>query len=140
MSNGLKQVVKGFKQLDEFSKACREKRPGLERFHACIKFEPVLSTLEPLYLINSIFFRKHIDDLLAAQGITNLSWLILPTDELEKLQPHLAAGVNFGATLDKLRNATFNEVIEKLHEQTKLVYKDSFLYSRDEELFRSLGI
>lgn len=48
-------------------------------------------------------------------------------DELEPLQPHLAAGINFGASVDELRRATFNEVLGKLHEQTNLAYKDSFL-------------
>lgn len=96
--------------------------------------------MEPLYLINSTFFRKHIDGLLAEQGITDLPWLILPVDELERLQPHLAAGIDLGATIDELRDATFNEVLEGLHEQTNLVYKDSFLYAKDEHLFRLLGV
>ena len=140
VNEGLKQVLKGLKQMDEFAKACRAKRPGLERFHGCTKFEPVLTTLEPLYLVNSPFFREHIDGLLAAQGVTDLPWLILPVDELERIQPHLAAGIGFGATVDELRDATFNEVLGKLHEQTNLVYKDSFLYVKDEHLFRLLGV
>lgn len=59
---------------------------------------------------------------------------------MERLQPHLAAGIGFGATVDELRDATFNEVLGKLHEQTNLVYKDSFLYVKDEHLFRLLGV
>jgi hypothetical protein len=133
-------VIKGLKQMDEFAKACRAKLPGLERFHGCTKFNPVLSTPEPLYLVNSTFFRRHIDNLLAAQGVTDLPWLVLPVDELERLQPHLAAGIDLGETVDELRDTTFNEVRGKLNEQTGLVYKDSFLYSRDEELFRLLGM
>jgi hypothetical protein len=140
VNEGLKQVMKGLKQLDEFIEACRTKRPGLERFHGCTQFKPVLTTLEPLYLVNSTFFREHIDGLLAEAGVTDLPWLILPIDEVERLQPHLAAGIDFGATIDELRDATFNEVLEKLHEQTNRVYKDSFLYPRDEQLFRSLGV
>jgi len=140
VNEGLKQVIKGLKQLDEFANACRARRPGLERFHDCTKFEPVLTTLEPLYLVNSTFFQEHIDGLLAAQGVTDLPWLILPVDELERLQPHLTAGIDLGAIIDELRDATFNEVLGKLHEQTNLVYKDSFLYAKDEQLFRSLGM
>ncbi|MCA1604984.1 MAG: hypothetical protein LC775_05815, partial [Acidobacteria bacterium] len=76
VNDGLKQVMKGLRQLEEFAKACRAKRPGLERFHGCTTLEPVLTTLEPLYLVNSTFFREHIDGLLAAQGVTDLPWLI----------------------------------------------------------------
>ena len=140
VNEGLKQVMKGLKQLDEFAKACRAKRPGLERFHGCAQFKPVLTTLEPLYLINSTFFREHIDGLLAAQGVTDLPWLVLPVDELERLQPHLAAGINLGEIINELRDATFNEVLKGLHEQTNLVYKDSFLYTKDEQLFQLLGM
>jgi hypothetical protein len=61
-------------------------------------------------------------------------------DELERLQPHLAAGIGLGATIDELSGATFNQVLGRLHEQTNLVYKDSFLYAKDEQLFRSLGM
>jgi len=140
VNDSLKQVIKGLKQMDEFAKACRAKRPGLERFHGCTTFKPVLTTPEPLYLVNSSFFREHIDGLLAEEGVTRLPWLVLPVDELEPLQPHLAAGMDLGATVDELRDTTFNEVLGKLHKQTNLVYKDSFLYSRDEELFRLLDM
>lgn len=140
VNDSLKQVIKGLKQLDEFAKACRARHPGLERFHGCTEFKPVLTTLEPLYLINSMFFRQHIDDLLAEQGVTKLPWLVLPVDELEKLQPHLAAGIDLGATVDRLNDTTFNEVLGKLHEQTNLVYRDSFLYAKEEQLFSLLGV
>jgi hypothetical protein len=40
----------------------------------------------------------------------------------------------------QLRDATFNEVLGTLHEKTNLVYKDSFLYAKDEQLFRLLGV
>lgn len=139
-NEGLKQVVKGLKQMDQFAEACRARRPGLERFHGCTAFKYVLTTPEPLYLVNSTFFRQHIDGLLAKEGITDLAWLVLPVDELERLQPHLATGINLGETVDALRNAMFNDVLKGFHEQTNLTYKDSFLYEKDEQLFRLLGV
>lgn len=140
VNDSLKQVITGLKQLDEFTKACEAKKPGLEQFHHCNKFEPVLATLEPLHLINSTFFREHIDQLLAEKDVNNLPWLVLPLDELEVLQPHLAAGIGLSETIDKLRDATFNEVLEGLIEQTGRTYKDSFLYPKEEQLFRLLGL
>lgn len=140
VNKSLVQTVSGLKQLNEFTKACEAKHPGLKRFHTCTAYKPILATLEPLYLTNSQFFREHIDQLLAADRITDLPWLILPVDELERLQPHLAAGMDLGETIDGLHNARFNEILQRLHEQTQLTYKDSFLYSKDEELFSSLGV
>ena len=93
-----------------------------------------------MYLTNSVFFREHINELLAIEDVTDLPWLIQSVDELERLQPHLAAGINFGETMRKLRNTTLYEVLGGLHEQTELTYKDSFLYSKDEELFGLLGV
>lgn len=140
VNKSLEQVIKGLKQMNEFAGACKAKRPGLEQFHGCTEFKPVLATPEPLYLVNSTFFREHIDGLLAKEGVTDLPWLVLPVDELERLQPHLAAGIGLGATIDELSGATFNQVLGRLHEQTNLVYKDSFLYAKDEQLFRLLGM
>lgn len=142
VNEGLKQVLKGLGQLHEFAEACRARRPGLERFHGCTEFKPILSTPEPLYLVNSHFFREHVDGLLAARGITDLPWLVLPVDELERLQPHLKAGIGLGETIDGLRKpgATFNNVLESMVERTDLSYKDSFLYERDERLFKALGM
>ena len=142
VDKSLKQVLKGLGQLHEFAEACRAKRPGLERFHGCTEFKPVLSTPEPPYLVNSHFFREHVDGLLAARGITGLPWLVLPVDELERLQPHLKAGINLGETVDALREpgTTFNDVLEGMVERTNLSYKDSFLYARDERLFGALSV
>ena len=140
VNESLKQVIKGLKQMDDFAKACKAKRPGLERFHGCTEFKPVLTTPEPLYLVNSTFFREHIDGLLAEEGVTGLPWLVLPVDELERLQPHVAAGVDLSDTIEKLHGATFYEVLEGLREKTNLTYKDSFLYAKDVQLFQLLGI
>ena len=78
--------------------------------------------------------------MLAEEGVTGLPWPVLPVDELESLQPHLAAGIVLGATVDQLPDATFNEVFGTLHEKTSLVDKDSFLYAKDEQPFRLLGV
>jgi hypothetical protein len=140
VNDSLSQVIKGLKQLDEFAEACKAKSVGLERFRHCTKFEPVLATLEPLYLINSVFFREHIDRLLVRQGVVNLPWMVLPLDQLEVLQPHLDGGVGVAGVVDELRGKLFNQVLENLIKQSGRTYKDSFLYPREEELYRLLGV
>src|SRR5205085_3110224 len=59
VNDSLKQVIKGLRQLDNFRQACLAKKAGLEALHGCKMFRSVVVTLEPLYLINSLFFRKY---------------------------------------------------------------------------------
>jgi hypothetical protein len=62
VNKSLLQIEKGLRQLASFISACRAKHPGLENFHHCNRFIPILISLEPLYLINTSLFRKHIDN------------------------------------------------------------------------------
>jgi hypothetical protein len=140
VNDSLKQVIKGLRQLDNFRQACLAKRPGLEVLHGCKMFRPLLLTLEPLYLINSRFFRKYLDDELAAFGVADLPWYILSVDELERLQPYMATGVGFDEMLKELRQKSLPAFLDELHEQTGLTFKDSFLYEIDRELYRRLGV
>lgn len=140
VNDSLKQVLKGFRQLDNFRQACLAKKSGLEALHGCKIFRPVLVTLEPLYLINSLFFREYLEGELATSGVTNLPWYILSVDELERLQPHMATGVGFDEVLKELSQKSLAAFLDQLHEQTGLTFKDSFLHEIDRELYRRLGI
>lgn len=140
INSSLSQVKKGLKQLASFISACQAKDSSLQRFHHCSIFKPVLVSMEPLFLINSECFRKHINDLLAAEGVTGLDWQILSIDNLEALQPHIAAGFNLAHVLDELQNKSFNNVLENLSSQTNRTFADSFLYDKQEELYQRLGL
>ncbi|MCX5982575.1 hypothetical protein [Anabaena sp. AL93] len=117
-----------------------KKIPGLNTFDGCSKFKPVLVSLEKIYLINSDWFRNHINNLLINKGIINLDWQILSIGELERLQPHLIEGIHLSQVLQDLEHKTFNDVLEKLATQTHKTYKNSFLYPKQEELYQRLGI
>lgn len=140
VNSSLAQVKKGLKQLASFISACQDKVSELQKFHHCSTFKPILVSMEPLFLINSQFFREHINTLLAAEGVTGLDWQILSIDELEALQPHIAAGFNLAQTLDELRNKSFNKVLENLSSQTNRTFAHSFLYDKQEELYQRLGV
>ena len=140
INSSLAQVRKGLKQLHSFITACQNNIPELEKFHGCRTFKPILVSLEPLYLINSFFFREHINTLLADEGITGLDWQILSIDELEILQPHLASGFRLLQVLDDLKQKTFNNVLQDLASQTNKTFGDSFLYQKQKELYQRLGI
>lgn len=136
----LKQVMKGLRQVHNFLEACKAKKSGLDVLHGCSNFVSVLVTLEPLYLINSLFFKEYINAKLADEGITDLSWLILSVEELEKLQPHALSGVKLTEILDELYdNKTFNTVLEEIFSKTGLTFRDSFLYKKHQELYDQLG-
>lgn len=140
INTSLAQVKKGLKQLADFISACQNKVSELERFHHCSTFKPIIVSLEPLHLINSDFFRKHIDTLLASEGVTGLDWQIISIDELEALQPHIAAGFNLSQVLDELRHKLFNDVLQNLSSQTNRTFANSFLYEKQEELYQRLDI
>ncbi len=136
----LAQVKKGLKQLASFISACQAKISELQKFHHCSTFKPIIVSLEPLFLINSELFREHINTLLTAEGVTGIDWQILSIDELEALQPHIAAGFNLAQVLDELRNKSFNDVLENLISQTNRSVADSFLYDKQKELYQRLGV
>lgn len=140
VNSSLAQVKKGLKQLSNFMSACRAKVQALEKFHNCTTLKPILVSLEPLHLINSDLFREHIDSLLASEGVTGLNWQILSIDELEALQPHIAAGFRLAQVLDDLSTKTFNDVLQELSSQTKRTFAHSFLYQKQEELYQRLDI
>jgi hypothetical protein len=54
--------------------------------------------------------------------------------------PTLATGIDLGRIIDKLHDATFNQVLEGLIEQIGCTYMDSFLYPREQELYQLLGV
>jgi len=140
INDSLKQVIKGLRQLNSFINACQSKLPELYHFHGCTTFKPVFVSLEPMYLINSGFFRDHINQLLASEGVVNLNWQILSVGELEALQPHLTEGIHLSQVTQDLEYKTFSDVLRELCSQTNKTYKDSFLYPKQEELYQRLGI
>ncbi|NUN67440.1 hypothetical protein HCU40_22715 (plasmid) [Pseudanabaena biceps] len=140
INSSLLQVKKGLIQLHSFITACRNNIPELQRFYDCTTFKPIFVSLEPLYLINSFFFRDHINTLLADEGITGFDWQILSIDDLERLQPHLKSGFRFSQVLDDLKQKTFNSVLQDLSSQTNQTFADSFLYQKQHELYQRLGV
>jgi len=140
VDNSLKQVVSGLKQLYEFTQALKSKRNGLESLHNYTVVEPLLLSFEPLYLINSVFFRDHVNDLLEAEGIPKYPWRIMSVKELESYQPHLEAGISFAHVLSELRSKKHNDVLAECKVKTNKVYKDCMLYKYDQEMYERLGI
>ncbi|MEG4455266.1 hypothetical protein [Microcoleus sp. N9_A1] len=143
INDSLEQVKKGLIQLDTFikaCKACKARASNLDEFHECSTFMPVLVTLEEMYLINSDDFRAHINELLKNEELVSLDWQILSIGELERLQPHLAAGIHLSQVLQDLKHKSFNSVLKELASQTRKTFKDSFLYPKQKELYQRLGI
>ena len=141
VNDSLKQILKGLEQLHEFRQAIITKAPGLEWLHHCTELKPVLITFEPLYLINTVLFRDHINCLLQKkENITGLPWRILSVKELECLQPHLGAGISVSETFSAMEVKTYNQVLNDLLTRTGLTYKDSMLYRLDQEMYKRLKI
>lgn len=139
IASSLGQVRGGLYQLHEFIQACKAGRVSHPALAGCTDFCPVVLTYEPIYLANSIVFRDSLVGMLD-ETARNLPWLILSLDELEKLQPHIAAGVEITSLFSNLRSQMFSKVLQAAHEQTGKNYKDSFLYQKDQEIYDRLGV
>lgn len=140
INSSLSQVKKGLIQLYEFISAGKNKVSGLEKIYHCNKFIPILISLEPMYLINSVFFREHINSLISERNIPECTWQILSVNELEAFQPHCSNKIKLSQILKNSSQKIFNEVLEELESRTKKSFGDSFLYSKQEVIFQRLDI
>jgi hypothetical protein len=140
INNSLAQVLKGLCQLASFGDACKSRIEELSDFHNHSVIHNILITLETLPLVNTAFFRDHINSQLATKGIRDLDWLIVSIDELEALQPHIATGIKMSGVLASLGRKAFNDVLGELASSTQKSFKDSFLYPKQSELYRQLGV
>jgi len=140
----ISQIKKGLVQLHEFKDACHKKVKGLERLASVSNFNLRVLTYETFYLINSTFFREiinsEISSKLSSKGISISDWHILSIDELERVQPHTKQGISFNEIIEMLKVMHLNDVIDKLHEQTKKTFEDSFLMVEHEKMFKNLGL
>jgi hypothetical protein len=137
VNHSLRQILKGLKQLHRFTERCRAKAFGLETFHNCTEFRPIIVTPEILPGINTDFFRNHINTLLAKEGISGFEWEILAVDELEALQPHVRAGIRLGEAIAVLKREGFVNGLKLLKARTGRGNNDSFLESYYEALLDS---
>lgn len=144
IDNSLSPVIAGLVQLHEFKDACKKRVEGLEILKACSVFTLLVVTFEHFYTINGDIFREKINELvsekLKGKGIAIYPWHVLPVEHLEKLQPHIAAGVDLTEILDQLlQHKPFHDIRKELEEQTGRGYQDSFLYEMDIEIYRRLN-
>lgn len=135
----LEDVKRGLRQLQEFRQAVELGRPGLERLHHCTEIDPVLVTMEPLYLSNSVPFRQFMDEITGAT-VNSMPRLMLSADELERLQPHFAAGISFADVIPDLTRRPFTEVLRGLHDRTGKSYGDTFLWQKEKKIYERLGV
>jgi hypothetical protein len=140
IDSSLKQILKGLRQGIRFKKACQQRKPGLENLSGVGAFCIVFVSLEPLHLVNSHFFRQYIDELLAADALHDDSWVALSIQDLEMLQPHLAAGISISEIIRRLRTENASSVLNDVSSRTGLSYKNSFLYEKDRELYERLQV
>lgn len=118
---------------------------GLEQFHECSKFKLLIVTLEPFYIVNSVPFKevltKALSRDLSAKGIELSPWYVLAIDQLDRMQPHLTAGISLADVLDELlQHRSFDDVLKESVDKTGRSYKDSFLCEMDREIWHRLNI
>ena len=140
----VERLIGGLVQLHEFKEACQKRTSGLERLHGYSNLQLLVATYEPFYIINSDLFKEKINERLEVRlkpkGINVSDWEILSVEELEKLQPHFAAGLALNEILSNLKTQPFNGVLNDCHSRTGKIYQDCFLHQMDAEIYGKLGI
>lgn len=139
IASDLKHVASGLKQLAEFTQACQAGKVPHPALRQCHAYCPVILTFEPLFLANSTDFRQMLTGLVD-EAVGKQPWLILSLEELEQLQPHIAAGVAMAELFTKMRHQLFPALLENVHQQTGCTYKDTFLHQQEHEFYVRLGI
>lgn len=137
VGESLRQVRKGLAQLAEFRKGCGSGASGLEAF-AGLSILPVLITAEPMYGINSGFFREYIDAQLAEDGVPEIPWRIMSIAEVEALQPHVAAGLRLEEEVTRWAGRLDGTAVAELESRTGRSVEDSFLHRYHEEMLESM--
>lgn len=145
IDRSVSQVIVGLTQLHEFRDACERRVAGLERFYGCSDFKLLVVTFEPFYIVNSVPFRAAVDGQLSKElvtkGLSVQPWYVLAVDQLEKLQPHIAAGIELEDVVEKLiGHQSFDSLLKELGDQTGRTYRDCFLYEMDVEIHKRLNI
>jgi hypothetical protein len=136
----VQEVGDGLVQLHQFRDACMSGAAGLEPLHGHADYRAVVVTFGPVHLINSAVFSDVIQGRLAKEGITAGQWHALSAEQLEILQPVLAAAVDLSAFLDELRTRRFGEFVDEIYAKTGVDYQDSFLYEMDREIYDRLKV
>ncbi len=139
------RIIEGLIQLHEFKEACEKRVPGLERLHNCTEFKLLIITYEPFYIVNSTPFKQVVDEkltsVLTPKNIRISPWYVLGIDQIEKMQPHLADGVEFEKSIDKLiGQQSFHDLLGELAQETGRSYKDSLLYEIEKDIYQRLEI
>lgn len=142
IDQSLSRIIEGLIQLHEFKDACGKRASGLEQLWDCSQIGLMIVTLEPFYIVNSVPFKEVIANKLARELAVDLSpWHVLAVDQLEKMQPHFAAGIDFSTVVNELlSHRSFNDVLKESAEQTGRSYKDSFLYEMEKDIWDRLNI
>lgn len=145
IDNSVSQVIGGLTQLHEFKDACERRAVGLDKLQAYTDFKMMVVTFEPFHLINSVIFQEkmneQLSEKLAGKSISIEPWRVLQIDQLEKLQPHIAAGIELKTVIDRLENnESFHDILKEIAEQTGRGYRDSFLYEMDMGIYRRLNV
>ena len=141
----VERIVEGLLQLHEFKHACSQRASGLEELWDCSEFRLMIVIFEPFYILNSDPFKEilitMLSDKLPTPDIRLSPWYVFAVDQLEKMQPHLNAGIRLSTVFDDLvGHRTFNDVLKEAADKTGRTYKDSFLYEMEVDIWNRLNI
>jgi hypothetical protein len=133
------QVVKGVIQINEFLKVL-PKLCRIINYHNN-RVMKIILTFESLMGLRQGPMRSWVDRNSRKKKGYDRRWNLLWIWELEEIQPYVAKGANFWATLQKiLLNAPyeFNRILNELQLETNATYTEGYLYKYENKIFFEL--
>lgn len=112
------RIGDAIEQVYKHIKAIQADVPDLQQF-AGYRCTVAVLTMGRVQAVNSVFFRKEIDEVLTKKGIVNLPYSVLSLQELEQYLSLVERGVSFTDILQALESANLQEVLLPYHDMLR---------------------
>jgi hypothetical protein len=118
-----RRIADAIHQLYRHSQAIGRREPGLEEFYR-LDFRYLVLTLGRVQAVNTVFFRRLIDDQLTNAGVPALPYHVLSAQELEHLLSLVVKGARLSDLLTRLAEEGAIKALKPYEEELR---KDALL-------------
>jgi hypothetical protein len=122
----LDQIRKALDQFAKFEPLLPNLCKKIGKTYSDLKVQKVIVAFEPMLGLNGGPLKEFID------GRLERDWILLPVEELEEIQHHIAKGYDLWSFLSEYKYSSYNDrdkIIDRMESQTKAEQSDNMFYS-----------
>ncbi|MCB0190766.1 MAG: hypothetical protein KDJ65_02380 [Anaerolineae bacterium] len=128
-----RRVANAIRQTHQHINEIQAGEPQLQEFTGSV-FKIVVLTVGRIQTVNTVFFKQEIDTILAAKGISNLSYTVLSLQEFELLLSLVERDVLLTELLDRLEGENQGEALTPYQEMLSQNATPSLVAQKGEEI------